>query len=325
MTMSLAKQLQFLGIGGFSRSMQAQIDEEMDFHIESRIEELMAGGLSRSAARSKAEGEFGNRRAHSKNCRRIQTGIHGWMVWGTVASLVAVTTVVGLLVVSLNEMRARNLDLVNQLKSSATSGMAVLPVSTSAETAVDNDLKGRVVNANGEGIAEAVILLVHKSWPGGRYNQQVHATETDKDGNYVFEELYSTGMQNAFLVTVMAEGHVMESRYKVEKRGKKSLDYNFKLKSAAPIRFEFVDGDGEALSEATVFVQSRRVRTKEHMAYFQSADDASFLTDEEGKVQLDFFVAGDKVNFAVEVVGDWVEKTVRIGKADTQKVVVKKN
>src|SRR6185503_4249537 len=44
-----------------SSGVDRALDEEMTFHIESRIADLVAGGMTRDAAEAMARGQFGNR------------------------------------------------------------------------------------------------------------------------------------------------------------------------------------------------------------------------------------------------------------------------
>ncbi|HMB52512.1 MAG TPA: permease prefix domain 1-containing protein, partial [Thermoanaerobaculia bacterium] len=53
------------------RRLGAEIDDELAFHLERRIEELIAEGMDPAAARREAERRFGDRAAVRRECRRI--------------------------------------------------------------------------------------------------------------------------------------------------------------------------------------------------------------------------------------------------------------
>src|SRR5688572_8966994 len=52
------------------RSVKAEIDEELKLHLEMRIEELVAQGLTRDDARREALRQFGDLEAAREYCRR---------------------------------------------------------------------------------------------------------------------------------------------------------------------------------------------------------------------------------------------------------------
>ena len=53
-----------------SASPKSELDEELDFHLAMRTEELEAQGLGQDEARRQAETEFGDLEATRKYCRR---------------------------------------------------------------------------------------------------------------------------------------------------------------------------------------------------------------------------------------------------------------
>ena len=56
------------------RAVDAQIDDELRFHVESRAEDLMRGGVAREEALHRAKAELGSMAAARENARQA---------WGT--------------------------------------------------------------------------------------------------------------------------------------------------------------------------------------------------------------------------------------------------
>src|SRR5947209_17687660 len=57
-------------------NVDADVDDELRFHFEERIEALVAGGLTRDAARREAEREFGDLGAVRNGLREIDRRVH---------------------------------------------------------------------------------------------------------------------------------------------------------------------------------------------------------------------------------------------------------
>ena len=324
--MSIANQISTLAMPRTSREIKSEIQDEMQFHIESRVGELVEQGLTTDKARSTANNEFGDRDTYQKDCQRIGLGLQPWFIVTAVTGLVVSLAVIMWLASTINTMQIENAALAAQLASQSTPPVlaSAPPTAVSSNQEFEEDLKGKITDADGNAIEGAKILLVHKSWPGGQYSQSVYDTETDEDGEYSFEDQFSTDMQNAFLVSVFAEGHVFESRYTVFKAKKKVRDFNFKLKPGTEIEYTFTDEDGNALADTSVYIAGRKLGNKEHMTYFQSADSATWETDEEGKLKLAFFNKGDKVTVNLMVDGEWQETSFKVGKETAQTVTAKK-
>ena len=58
------------------RSPGRDVDDELRFHLESRIADLIAGGLDPAKARARAEAEFGDHRAIRDQIVQIDERIH---------------------------------------------------------------------------------------------------------------------------------------------------------------------------------------------------------------------------------------------------------
>jgi hypothetical protein len=189
-------------------------------------------------------------------------------------------------------------------------------------------IMGMVTDSTGNAIAGAKILLVHKSWPGGQFQQNVFNAETDSEGKYIFKDQYSFEIQNAFLVTILADGFEMKSKYEIFKAGKKAKNLKFRLDAVQNTVVQLVDESGDPLADSVVFVTKRKSGKEEFMTYFQSSDSTDWKTGDKGQVTLPYFAAKDVVGLAVMVDGGWAETEFKVEKqgedAKPQVVSVKK-
>ncbi len=61
----------------FSRDgVRRDVDAEVDFHLQGRIDELVAGGMSRADAEREAARRFGDRAAVEAEVERIDVALH---------------------------------------------------------------------------------------------------------------------------------------------------------------------------------------------------------------------------------------------------------
>ncbi|MDA8743915.1 carboxypeptidase-like regulatory domain-containing protein [Rubripirellula amarantea] len=181
---------------------------------------------------------------------------------------------------------------------------------------------GRVVSSSGQPIAGANVLLVLKTWPDGRFRQQVLHTESGRDGNFALSKMPGRADKKALLVTILKQGYEMTSEYRTFGKGEAIDSFEFTLENALPAKFRFVDKHGESLGKTRVFIARRKTPDKEHMIYAQSGADATFTTDDLGNIDLAFFQVGDVVRFIVQVDGKPIEATATITAEPTQRVVV---
>ncbi len=317
--MSLAQQFRAWGTGYSPATLKLDIDDEMEFHIQSRIDDLVQHGVPGEAAAEQANQEFGDRGQLSAACQRIHGASQLWMIRLAAAGLAMALGTIGWLGWSLYTVQNENLNLTAKLNAGLASLASPVSETLLASASANDDLAGKVLDSDGNGVAGAKVLLLHKSWPNRRYQQNKFETTTDKNGKYRFDGQYARNMQNAFLVTILADGHEMQSKYKVVDAGKEAIGFDFRLKSVEPVKFQFVDSNGP-LSGTPVFVHTRNVGPREHMIYYQSQDSATWETDDDGNIDFGFFAPGDKVKFAVQVDGEWQEILVKIGKGPEQRV-----
>ncbi|MEZ6095009.1 MAG: carboxypeptidase-like regulatory domain-containing protein [Pirellulaceae bacterium] len=134
-----------------------------------------------------------------------------------------------------------------------------------------NDFVGSVSDSDGNAIKNAKVVVIHKSWPNGRFQMNSLVSETGTDGRFVFPEILTEDQKNEFLVTVFAEGFEMCSEYLTFEDVAKGKTVELKPKPAEKIRFSVLDSNGTPLPETSVVVYSRKVGDEEYMMYPASA------------------------------------------------------
>ncbi|MCG8649007.1 MAG: protein kinase, partial [Pirellulales bacterium] len=197
-----------------------------------------------------------------------------------------------------------------------------LPLTASG---ADKPSRGRVTDASGAPIENAKILIIHKSWPGGRYQQRPHQTKTDAKGEFRFPMNIDNGNRKAFLVSVLAQGHEMQSLYHTFEPGDSITHFDFQLAATDPIKLRFVDPAGQPLAQAAVSFESRHDGQKEHLIYSMSRAAATWRTNADGWVSMSVFAPGDEVSLVVSADdGPPIKVEATIDKAKQQTIVVKK-
>lgn len=270
------------------------IDDELEFHIQCRIDELVAAGETVAEAQRQAQAAFGSTDRIRKQCQRINYGIQPWLAMSTLLGVALLVGVIGWLSIQLASMKNQNDLLHEQLMAAATAAAVPMPVQDR------HDLFGTAVDSEGNPIADAKVLLIFKSWPNRQYRQQKLATETDSKGEFRFKNLYSTTMQTAFLVTVVADGYTMESKYWVNEDQKKIDTVSMVVSPAVSKSLVLLNEKGIPIANASVFPRSRTAPgSKEDMIYAQSASDVMYKTDENGRLEMHLFKEGDQATIGI--------------------------
>jgi len=158
------------------------------------------------------------------------------------------------------------------------------------------NLSGIVTDTDGNPCVEGKILLIHKSWPKGRFRQRAFDTTTDKEGKFEFPSQYKLGEKTAFLVTVVADGWAMASQYVVSSDGAEQDPFEFSLTKAVDKKFVIHDKNGKPLSGVQVFISQRTSASGDvcHV-YGISKSKFHFLSNSKGEVTLNHFAVGDTV------------------------------
>lgn len=305
-----------------------EINDEFEFHIDSRTQELIAAGWQPDDARTEAERQFGERDRWRAACRREQLGVGRWLVPSVAVTVLLAALVTGWFVWRLQMMNAVLLEQREQALRMLAAARGVQEGADDeallAAAADKQDLTGKVHDAAGKPVKNARIVVIHKSWPNNRYRQESLHTTTGDDGAFRLPKLFVPGTQVAFLVTVLAEGHAMQSEYILRERGEEVQPFQFTLKPAVTKTLIVRNANGSPVAKTTVFPTKRRTGNPavEYLIYYQSADDTGFRTDAEGKVRVSIFAADDEVDLGVMTKPDPTEVTIRIDAAAEQTITL---
>jgi hypothetical protein len=190
----------------------------------------------------------------------------------------------------------------------------MLPADRSDDAAL-LDLKGRVLDHQGQPIANARVLLILKTWPGNRYQQRDFNTNTDEEGRYKFEGLIPANARYAVLVAALADGHALQSKYELHKQpdGERN-EIDLKLETGAPVTIQLKGADGQGVAGIGVVPSSRQQAGEpEQFVYFQGSEVLRLDTNKDGQVLLHGFRSGDDAAVYVKQPGgEWVEKKFRV-------------
>jgi hypothetical protein len=280
-------------------SINTEIDDELDFHIACRVDELVDSGMSKEEAQSKADSEFGARDAIAQQCRKINYGnritVGRFAIFGFLAALLAIGWLGWELVAQKNANSLLNQKLAEMNLASVSpwlgAGMAA------AKQEGPTDVHGAVTDAEGTPIAGAKVLLIVKSWPGGRFAMQPLQTHTEDDGSFSFASAFAKGARSEFLVTVLADGWLMTSDYVAGHDGSKLDAFSFKLEPATEVSIYV----GERYAGWSVFPNTRAANSdgKEHYVYPVSGSAFDDKVEDDGSVAMNHFAPGDELRFIV--------------------------
>ena len=270
-------------------AIKNDINEELEFHIQCRIDDLVAEGLTTEEATQQAQTAFGSTESIQKQCERIDMGGHRLLAMLALGTLLILGALIGWLSWQLLLVQSQNAEMAQQLVAAESSAMAV------AAQEELQDLKGSVKGPDGA-VADAKVLLIFKSWPRGNYRQESLSTTTDENGNFVFEELYQTGMQTAYLVSIVKDGYTLESKYWIHNKKGKVKPVKMRVKTAIEKTLTVLGPDGNPLADTEVFLQSRNLKPNGSgdTIYSQSSNEVMQTTDKDGKVSMPYLVAKDK-------------------------------
>ena len=184
-----------------------------------------------------------------------------------------------------------------------------------SETRELADLTGQVLDGRDEPIAEAKILVVLKTWPSGRYQQDDFFAETDDDGTFILPKLVPTAGRYAVQVTVVKEGYALQSHYNLKTRPDESLrPVDFRLEPTTPKTLVLQDEMGQPIRQVNV-IPSTRITSQgdEFHVYFQGSESIQVTSDANGRVELASFSTGDRAELYFQLPGEpWKTQQVDI-------------
>jgi erythromycin esterase len=187
-------------------------------------------------------------------------------------------------------------------------------------------LEGSVTDAEGQPVANALVLVIRKTWPRNRYRQDAFETRTDERGRYALVDLYRMGERCAILVSVYQLGHTLTSIYHTNNEGTRLAPDSLASKPATPVAVQLVDSQGKGVSGARlVALQRKSASGEEHFIYAISADRLAALwtvTDSDGRANLSVLAPGDEATVAVDAGGTLRQLTFKADKDRTNNLTL---
>lgn len=293
-----------------SEEIEEDVRAELEFHLYELADELQLQGHQESDARRLATERFGNVDAYVRECQRIKRGNQIVLQRILVATSLALVVFVGLLAWRTFALAADQQHLIAQLEQTQAE-LANLrqPQREIASLAPTTTVTGRVLTKQGEPIANAHLLAIYKTWPGGSYHQESLHTTTSDSGEFTLPKELRTSGKHALQLAVVADGYAFESLYEMNPaEGLNGLPpIDFRLAKATPLRVQLLDSNGEGIANAEVFLQDRMAADgARHGIYFQGSEVVHQRTDADGFVTLATSSAGDRVILLARVRGeDW--------------------
>lgn len=292
-------------------SINEDIDQELQFHLDCRTDELCESGLPPDQARSRAISEFGDMNQVRRQCRTINYGWRWILNLALAAMLLGSLGAITWLSLQLSSARSQNLALGEKL-----SGVkAMLAIASPAMTTPKKgDLKGTIVDDKGNPIKGAKILVARKRWPNGRFSMDKARAVTDEKGKFTIKKFHRGEEKFEFNFTVLAKGYGMYSMYRANFDSSKE-GFHISLVPAIKKKFR-VYRDGQPVAGAKLSINNRKTKSGENIAEYQlygiNLDAGSVKTDKEGYAELPYLTEGDEV-LLVAKRGKWSkELTVTI-------------
>ena len=301
------------------------IDEELKFHIQCRIDELIADDVSVVAAEKKARMEFGSSDRIRKQCQHINYGSRIWVGRLAICGLLLSVIAIGWLSYELLALKSQNAELAHKL--SATIGLPTVPAMIPLVAPQQKeDLTGVVTGPDGKPVADAKVLLFFKFFPGGQFRFEMKSATTDDMGKFGFKNLYSTDMDTQFIVTVLKQGHTMVSE-SILNRGENRVvlePLEFQTQKAIPKTIVLLTSSGDPLANARVFAKSRKPSDDDaHFVFPMTGKSIATKTDSEGKIKMEFFAIDDDVELRVVKANDeLIPISLTIDKSKEQSIEV---
>jgi hypothetical protein len=295
-----------------SDEIEEDVRAELEFHLYELADELQQQGHQESDALRLAAERFGNVDAYVRECHRIKKGDQIVLQRILVATSLALVVFVGLLAWRTFALAADQQHLIAQLEQTQAE-LANLrqPQRESVSLTPTYKVTGRVLNRQGEPIANAHLLAIYKTWPGGSYQQESLHTTTGDSGEFIIPKELRTSGKHALHLAVVADGYAFESLYEMNPAaGLKQLPpFDFHLSKATPLRVQLLDSDGNGVANADVFLQERTAAGgAKHGIYFQGSEVVHQRTDADGFVTLATSSAGDHVTLLARAPGQvWQE------------------
>lgn len=278
------------------------IEEEITFHLASRTQEYMTGGMSADGARRAALKRFGDATRVAVECQAAE--VRRLATWHRLHLAITTLLFISVGVFCLTSMRPEG------------GRLALSQLPPGIVSLLDNDwsgdVTGRILDERGRPIDAAHVLVVVKTWPDHSYFQRAYAVVTGPDGQFLIEDVHSVTEPFAVQIAVVAEKRVLKSAYHRRTAGQlKPLVFELPPSTGLALRVE-AEGGGERLAGVEVLPHVRVESSgAEHLVYFDSAQPIVRQTNDEGRVELPYFQPGDKVSVMLRMPqGEWESRDI---------------
>lgn len=306
-----------------TRKPSGEVHDEMLFHFRELVAERMKAGESFDTAWDNAQQQFGPMRSYENECQAM--AIEHRLGWKAI-SIAGALLVVGLFGWILLDGRARRLnDELRQVHHDIASldrerqQVPTQPAPTQNVMAQFEplmvDLVGEVVDEKKNPLADATLLIIHKTWPNGHYQQEDYTAKTDSAGQFVLPKLIQADCQYAIQVAVFKDGFGFESFYHLKQKPIETPSLvKFELQPARQVTLAILNAEGKPIAGAKVMPFARQqANGRKHQVYFQGSDPIHRTTDATGRVQFSCFEMGDGAEIYVQLPGqDWDRREIKI-------------
>jgi len=294
--------------------VEKDIRDELQFHLEMAAAEEMLQGVSADEALDRVRERFGDVDEIRRVCRRVKLGDR--IMLQRIQAVLMVMLVVAVIFMGVRMVVAQRAnasvfqDVANQLRqvqAGLGSGAVAAPARPMA------NVSGRVLDAKGEPIAEADVLVIVKTWRSG-YHQEDHAAKTDAKGSFILEGIYPPGAKHAVHVTVLHDGHAFQSWYGLHKEGGEVDPLDFRLEGAREIELRFVDRSGNEVEGVVLRPFSRALQDgTRHLVYHQGSEPVWRESGSDGRALLACFGVSDEATISYRGPGgEWKSESRKV-------------
>lgn len=156
-------------------------------------------------------------------------------------------------------------------------------------------ITGTVTDTTGSPIPNAKLLIVRKTWPGGRFKMDSPNGETDAKGEFTLNDFVPANLTYEFMVTVIKDGYAMVSEYRGMDDEDQDAPVHLTLEPAEAITFTVVDAAGKPAVGASLTPHTRSSdATIPYLNFPINRTQIVYTTDSEGKAIMTAWKPGEK-------------------------------
>jgi len=290
-----------------------EAQEEIKFHLASRIEDYHRQGLSLEESKTAALEQFGDVDRVVQECCRENSGRQVLMHRShlSLTAILLLTTSV----LFWHVFHAEN--------SKTSSQQAASPDAALASLNYNGDVGGLVVDGLGKPLARANVMVAVKWWPENGFRQQCYMRTTNECGKFSIEDVYPADARHEVQIAAIADGHLLTSQY-IDDQDHPLNSLSIELPSAsAELAVEFRSSNGQPISGVAAFPHQRFEATGVgHTVYFQSADRIIRRSDDSGCMKFTNFSPGDRAIVFVRFPNhDWQPREIVVPDDESTVVV----